>query len=115
MITKITPLQNEPASYREEFLHTVIEIITKDRNSNYGSPMQDFSRISRLVNIYLTERKFAYEAQDPSHTFSILPHDIAVIQILLKISRLVWSPDNKDSWIDIAGYAACGYECTVLE
>jgi hypothetical protein len=29
---------------------------------------------------------------------------------LVKIARLANSPDHMDSWIDIAGYAACGGE-----
>jgi len=33
----------------------------------------------------------------------------------LKVSRLSWRPDNPDSWVDIAGYAACGFECMISE
>jgi hypothetical protein len=29
---------------------------------------------------------------------------------LLKISRLSWDPTKRDSWVDLAGYAACGYD-----
>jgi hypothetical protein len=32
---------------------------------------------------------------------------------LLKLSRISWQPDNPDSWTDLAGYAACGYETTL--
>lgn len=31
--------------------------------------------------------------------------------ILLKVSRLTWTPDKEDTWADIAGYAACGWDC----
>jgi hypothetical protein len=37
-------------------------------------------------------------------------HDVAIMMALLKISRLSWEPTKKDSWVDLAGYAACGYE-----
>lgn len=29
----------------------------------------------------------------------------------LKLSRLTWSPERQDSWMDVAGYSACGWEC----
>jgi hypothetical protein len=32
---------------------------------------------------------------------------------LLKIARLKNSPNHRDSWVDIAGYAACGAECAL--
>jgi hypothetical protein len=27
----------------------------------------------------------------------------------------MWSPGHRDSWLDIAGYAGCGYETATLE
>jgi hypothetical protein len=33
----------------------------------------------------------------------------------VKISRLMWTPAKRDSWVDIAGYAGCGFECAVNE
>jgi hypothetical protein len=41
-------------------------------------------------------------------------HDVAAMMCLLKLSRLSWQPDNQDSWTDLAGYSACGWE-TVVE
>ena len=40
-----------------------------------------------------------------------MPHDIAIMIIQVKTSRLMWTPAKRDSWVDIAGYAGCGYEC----
>jgi hypothetical protein len=34
------------------------------------------------------------------------------MQILVKVARLIESPAHKDSWLDIAGYAASGWEIT---
>jgi hypothetical protein len=31
---------------------------------------------------------------------------------LLKVARLAHSPSHRDSWLDIAGYAACGHHVT---
>ena len=39
--------------------------------------------------------------------------DIAKIMICVKLSRSVWS-DKRDHFVDMAGYAACGYECISL-
>ncbi len=44
-----------------------------------------------------------------------MPHDLAIIMMAVKISRLMWTPNKKDSWLDLAGYAGCGYECSVRE
>ena len=40
----------------------------------------------------------------------IVGDDVAIMMALLKISRLSWEPTKRDSWVDVAGYAACGYE-----
>jgi len=37
--------------------------------------------------------------------------DVAILLTLVKVARLKNSPDHRDSWVDIAGYAACGAEC----
>jgi hypothetical protein len=41
------------------------------------------------------------------------PHDVAIMMMQLKHSRLSWSPTKEDHWIDLAGYAACGWDCVV--
>jgi hypothetical protein len=37
-------------------------------------------------------------------------HDVAAMMIMIKLSRIAWTPEDIDHWVDIAGYAACGYE-----
>lgn len=83
-------------THRRSLLEEATTIITKDRNNSYGEPDQDFTRIAELWSTYLNHE--------------IKPHDVATMMILLKVSRLSWNPGHKDSWLDIAGYAACGYE-----
>lgn len=51
--------------------------------------------------------------KDP--TVAIAPWEVSIFNILLKVARLANMPAHKDSWIDIAGYAACGYDITVVE
>lgn len=94
-------------SPREELLLGAIEAVTQQRNNQYGPPTQDFDRTAGLWN-YL----FGGKGRDGTEFTS---HDVAIGMIALKLSRLTWDPKNKDSWMDIAGYAACGYETTLEE
>lgn len=87
-------------NHRSELLHKAEEIITKDRNNSYGEPDQDFARIAELWSTYLGH--------------SVKPHDVAAMMIMLKLSRISWNPTHEDSWLDAAGYAACGFETMKL-
>lgn len=86
---------------RTNALKTAETLINGDRNNQYGPPTQDFHRTAGLWTIYL-DGKSVIEA-----------YDVAAMMALLKISRLTWKPENEDSWIDLVGYAACGYECVM--
>ena len=85
---------------RTRMLHQAEQLVNGDRNNAYGPPDQDFQRTADLWTIYLDGRRI------------IEAHDVAVMMALLKISRLSWKPNHPDSWIDLAGYAACGYDIT---
>jgi hypothetical protein len=93
-------------SPRADALTEAQALITGDRNSSYGPPTQDFQRAADAANAY------GYRAIDGR---PIKSHDIAVLVMLVKLSRLVWTPQKRDSWVDIAGYAGCGYECAITE
>jgi len=82
---------------RAEVLATAEQLINGDRNNQYGDPRQDFKRTAELWQAYLG--------------VPIEPHDVAALMALLKLSRIRWSPNKADSWIDLAGYAACGWDC----
>lgn len=100
------PLEREPdgnASPRSAVLAEASKLITGDRNSAYGEPSQDFTRSAGAANAY------GYRGPDGR---PLQAHDIALLISLVKISRLMWRPDHRDSWVDLAGYAGCGYECT---
>lgn len=88
---------------REDILNEAKQLICGDRNAQYGEPTQDFQRTADLWSTEFGEllgegRRFE-------------PHHVAVAMILLKASRIAWSPGKRDHWVDIAGYAACGAEC----
>lgn len=82
---------------REETLDNAKRIVTGRRDDEYGGPEDNFSRIAALWSAYLGT--------------DIGAEDVAIMMVLLKISRLAASCyESTDSWVDIAGYAACGAE-----
>lgn len=90
---------------RTEILQTASNCVSVDRTATHGQPEDNFATIARFQNVYMQ----AIEAKRGSP--DLKPHDVAVINILQKIARLVQSPEHVDHWVDIAGYAGCGGEC----
>ena len=90
---------------RKETLISAINCVCVDREQAYSSPENNFTTIARFWNTYLSARKRA-EAAD----FEVTPKDIAAMMSLLKIARIASGNAKEDSWIDLAGYAACGCE-----
>lgn len=86
---------------RTDTLNKAEQLITGDRNNQYGPPTQDFERTAKMWEAYLG--------------IPVQAHDVAALMCLLKLSRIAWQPEKQDSWIDLAGYAACGYETTVKD
>jgi len=41
---------------------------------------------------------------------SVTPEQVVLCMTCLKVARLMETPDHEDSWVDIAGYGACGAE-----
>lgn len=82
---------------RKECLDAAGKAVLTDRAREYGHPEDCFGLIAALWSRY-TER-------------DISSADVAVMMILLKIARIEGNPRHADSWVDIAGYAACGAEC----
>lgn len=72
------------------------------RPKAYGPPEQNFERIARLWTDHLLNRYDESTVLDPV--------DVACMMALMKIARLEETPDHVDSWVDLAGYAACGAE-----
>lgn len=86
---------------REEILARAKNIVSGDRDKIYGIPENSFGHIARLWSDYLG--------------CTIRPCDVANMMILFKIARSQYNPDHYDSWVDIAGYAACGGEVATRE
>jgi hypothetical protein len=92
-------------STRAETLDKANSIVNGARADQYGGPEDSFSRIASLWSSYLTS---------PELSFSFSSADVACMMALLKIARLRNSPDHEDSWVDLAGYAACGSEVSSM-
>jgi len=89
-------------SPRAKVLQEAESLITGDRNASYGTPTQNFQNTADLLNV-----QFGHKLKE-----RFTATDVAMIMIQLKMARLIASPDKRDNWVDLAGYAACGFETT---
>ena len=79
-----------------------------EREEDYGSPEDSFGCIAELWEAYLRAACIA-----PDSVVRVTPTDVAMMMALLKIARVGTSfvGGTADSFVDLAGYAACGAEC----
>ena len=81
---------------RTEVLEAAAKIVCGERQENYGTPENNFRQIADLWRAYLH--------------IEITPTDVAMMMALLKIARIKTGTATDDSFVDLAGYAACGAE-----
>lgn len=86
---------------RREILAEAEKCVCGDREQDYGSPEDNFKAIAELWQVYLSKRPQPWD---------ISAKDVAVMMALLKIARIATGASKDDSWVDLAGYAACGGE-----
>lgn len=103
---KLTVKLGDEPPLRAAVLDEAKQAVCSDRNEEYGEPIDNFGRWAGACN--------ALGYQGPGGR-PLKPHDLAVIMGLGKLSRSVQSPDKQDTWVDLAGYAAVGYELVTLE
>jgi hypothetical protein len=88
--------------HRVEALREAAKIIAGDRDAQYGGPEENFARIAKVWSMILG--------------VEVSNEDVAMMMIGLKVARYAnKSGFHADTWIDIAGYAGCGYEVGMLE
>lgn len=85
---------------RASILEEATKIVSHDRNKDYGDPEDNFTDIAELWNMYISKRG--------ERNYFLSPMDVAAMMVLMKVSRIKTSPNKRDHWVDIAGYAACG-------
>lgn len=91
---------------RADILHAAEKCVCGQREQDYGTPEDNFKAIAELWNVYLDRisvGKYGNTIVDEK--------DVAAMMALLKIARIAAGGGKADSWIDLAGYAACGAEC----
>lgn len=81
---------------RAEILDKAKMCVCGHREKEYGSPENNFKTIARFWSAY-KDQPFTAE-------------DVAVMMALLKIARIKTGTGTEDSFVDLAGYAACGAE-----
>lgn len=82
---------------RAQILEEAKKCVCGQREQDYGKPEDNFSIIAQLWNAYLG-------------CDTIQPNDVAMMVALLKIARIRTGKHTDDSYVDLAGYAACGGE-----
>lgn len=85
---------------REEILTKAAQYVSSDRNNEYGEPEDNFALIADFWGVYLGDM----DSDFPD------AYDVSMLMALMKIARAAKRPDNADSLIDLAGYAACAGE-----
>ena len=81
---------------KTKFVKDLEATVCGSREQAHGNPVGTFDRIAKLWSVYLGKE--------------INSSDVAQMMMLFKIARLQGNPSHADSWLDIAGYAACGAE-----
>lgn len=91
---------------RADILHAAEKCVCGQREQDYGTPEDNFETIAGLWKTYLSRA-----CVDEAGCVYIDANDVAMMMALLKIARIAAGGGKADSWIDLAGYAACGAEC----
>ena len=81
---------------RADILDRAKAIVTGEREKQYGKPEDNFAIIAELWSAY-TGYKFS-------------PVNVAMMMALLKVARIKTGVGTVDSFVDLAGYAACAGE-----
>ena len=81
---------------RADILHTAEKCVCGQREQDYGSPENNFEIIAGFWTVY--------------KGVPFTPNDVAMMMALLKVARIKSGGGTADSFVDLAGYAACGGE-----
>ena len=81
---------------RAKILTQAKDAVLHSRAATHGDAERNFSMIANVWSVRLG--------------VPITATQVALMMIDLKTSRAWENPKHEDSWVDIAGYAACGAE-----
>lgn len=92
---------------RPEILEAARVCVCGEREQDYGTPENNFETIGLLWGVYL---RAAYpELKQVMGVNRISAKDAAIMMSLLKVARIA-TGSSPDSFVDLAGYAACAGE-----
>lgn len=86
---------------REAALAEIGQCVLQDRNASYGDPEDNFQDIADRWSVLFRGRGVTFT-----------PADVAAMMCDVKLARLRTSMGKADNWVDLAGYAVCGYSVT---
>lgn len=110
---------------REEILEEAKKCVCGHREQDYGKAEDNFGLIADFWNDYLKLRDLWFELGEMEGELKereitldcdipkvkpIDSTDVAMMMALLKIARIKNGGGSGDSFVDLAGYAACGGE-----
>lgn len=96
--------EDEEPSSRSDILDLAKKCVCGKREQDYGTPESNFQLIADLWNQYL------FKEPGTKEVFGIGPMDVSMMMALMKIARIRNGGGSGDSFVDLAGYAACGGE-----
>ena len=85
----------------ESILAEAYALVYGERGEIYGHPRENFQRTADLWRAVLG--------------IEVTPAQVALCMVLVKVARLVETPDHRDGWVDLAGYAETGARCEGLD
>lgn len=88
--------QNAKPTTRKTILEAAEKCVCQDRLAEYGTPEESCGRIASLWS--------AYKGVDFD------PFDVAMMMVLLKVSRAKGNPTHTDSYVDLCGYGSIAGE-----
>lgn len=109
-------------SSRSDILDQAKKCVCGQREQDYGTPESNFQLIADLWNGYLgnnlskekrdfeKELGITHDHKELSVPWEISATDVAMMMALMKIARIRNGGGSGDSFVDLAGYAACGGE-----
>lgn len=86
---------------RDGCLKEAEKCVCHDRESQYGSPEDNFATIAKYWSFYLDKE--------------IDAKDVAALMALMKMARIQSGRFKADSYVDACGYLACGCEIASKE
>lgn len=99
--------EDQEKTTREYILREAARIVCGDRNEQYGEPEDSFRAIAGFWETYVREK-----CVSPGADVCIQEADVAMMMVLLKVARAIYGT-KADTYIDIAGYAACAGEIAI--